>query len=112
MAPSKIYWPPEKQNQLRLLWRSPRTSLREMGEAMGCSPEACHNEAKRLGLPSRSSIRPGQFQPTQASVTRAHPLPPGVRTLPLLPSEMAALGSQQQQNNTEPQTGVINHGSS
>ena len=86
MPPPKTTWTDEMRERLRAAWFDTSMTMERISELIGRSPQVLRNEAGRLGLPPRSTIRPGAFargdKPPQA-----RPLPPGARTLPPLPSE-------------------------
>lgn len=96
MARSKLPWSDEQRATLRRAWLDPTLSLREVSTAVGWSEDACTNQAMRDGLPIRATIRdPDLYRYRPAPVPRgpqARPLRPGERSIPLLPSELAAKG--------------------
>ena len=84
-------WTPEREAQLRRLWGE-GTPAAEIGRIMKIPPNAVTGKAHRLKLSARSSpIRPPVAQPL---APRASPVLPGQRTLPLMPSEMAAAAAR------------------
>jgi len=82
------------RERLRAMWHDPAVSLAAIGNALGLSVTVITNEAARLSLPARETIRAADahlFNRSKHRPLPVRPLPEGARTLPLLPSEEAAL---------------------
>ena len=80
-------WTDEAVATLRRLWAT-NLSTAEIAKQMKTSKNAVVGKANRLGLAGRESpIKP----PPEPRPYRPQPLPPGARTLPPLPSELAAM---------------------
>jgi len=80
-------WTDEDVATLRRLWAT-NLSTAEIGERLKTSKHAVVGKANRLGLAGRESpVKPSP----EPRPYRPQPLPPGTRTLPPLPSELAAM---------------------
>ena len=95
MMGAKIRWKDAAREALRTAWLDETLTEDQVAQQVGHGVAACRNEARRMGLPDRSAFR-NQSTIMKArrgsSEPRAQPVRPGQRTLPLLPSEEAALG--------------------
>ena len=91
MGAPRSLWTDDMRDTLRKVWFDPALTMEEIGHAIGRSAQVARNEAQRLGLPSRIAIlgRPNSRERLgdRAKPPPVRPLPPGARTLPLLPSE-------------------------
>jgi hypothetical protein len=98
MAAPKKPWTDEGRERLRAAWFDPSLTMENLAKVVGRSGQVARAEAQRMGLPLRVTIRganPGAVAITlHPPAPRPKPLPPGARTLPLLPSEEAALGTE------------------
>jgi len=89
--------------RLRVAWFDPMLTMDDVGRVVGKSATTCRNEAQRLGLPNRTTIRPlGRIPQVQDEAQRpaVRPLRPGERTLPPLPSEIAGASAPADTANT------------
>ena len=97
MGAAKSLWTDDMRERLRMAWFDEKLTMEEVGLAVGKSATTCRNEAQRIALPVRHTIR-GLYPSAIARVAalpprqpRPRPLQPGARTIPLLPSEASAM---------------------
>ena len=92
---SKWYNDPEKIENLRQWWAEGVSTI-EIARRIGAPKNAIVSKAHRLGLERRASpIRTGGTDAPHVSGRQPQPWPAGKRSIPLLPSEEAALAGRE-----------------
>jgi hypothetical protein len=94
MSKHRVEWSDAERALLSELWHDPKVAFRELRARIGKSESAIYTQAKHDGLPERGPIRGRQgFKKTSDKPEGPRRYLRGDRTIPLLPSEIAAAES-------------------